>query len=140
MFSFTADSIALTHKPKQLTLTVVGFVFSTPFTATTVCQLTPVSVFRCLLPQIADYCYRCRSLSTSVEFMSHPLSSLSVEVLGPILFIMYTADLIALVEPHDLCPQLYADDMQIYGSCYQQLYMISNNVCLRAWMMGGVES
>jgi len=38
-------------------------------------------------------------------------------VLGPILFIMYTVDLTALVEHHGLCPHLYADDMQIYGSC-----------------------
>jgi len=38
-------------------------------------------------------------------------------VLGPILFIMYTGDLIALLERHGLCPHLYADDMQIYGSC-----------------------
>jgi len=38
-------------------------------------------------------------------------------VCGPILFIMYTVDLIALVERHGLCPHLYMADMQIYGSC-----------------------
>jgi len=38
-------------------------------------------------------------------------------VIGPILFIMYTVDLVALVERHGLCPHLYANDMQIYGSC-----------------------
>jgi len=32
-------------------------------------------------------------------------------VLGPVLFIMYTVDLVALVERHGLCPHLYADDM-----------------------------
>ena len=38
-------------------------------------------------------------------------------VLGPILFILYTADLIGIVEQHGFCPHLYADDMQVYGSC-----------------------
>jgi len=38
-------------------------------------------------------------------------------VLGPILFLLYTADLIAVVERHGFCPHLYADDSQVYGSC-----------------------
>jgi hypothetical protein len=38
-------------------------------------------------------------------------------VLGPVLFVLYTADLIHLIERHSLHPHLYADDTQVYGSC-----------------------
>ena len=38
-------------------------------------------------------------------------------VLGPILFLLYTADLIGLVTRHGLCTHFYADDTQVYGFC-----------------------
>ena len=38
-------------------------------------------------------------------------------VLGPILFIIYTADLAEIVADHGLSSHQYADDSQIYGSC-----------------------
>jgi hypothetical protein len=38
-------------------------------------------------------------------------------VLGPILFLLYVADLLQLVKLHQLQPHAYADDTQIYGFC-----------------------
>jgi len=37
--------------------------------------------------------------------------------IGPILFLLYTAELCSLIQGHGLSPHLYADETQIYGSC-----------------------
>ena len=38
-------------------------------------------------------------------------------VLGPLLFILYTTDVFKIVSSYDLNSHMYADDVQIYGSC-----------------------
>ena len=38
-------------------------------------------------------------------------------VLGPILFLLYSADVLRLIRSHQLHPHAYADDSQIYGFC-----------------------
>jgi hypothetical protein len=45
------------------------------------------------------------------------LASYECNILDPILFILYTADLVGLIDLLGLHPHLYADDTQIYGSC-----------------------
>ena len=38
-------------------------------------------------------------------------------VLGPLLFVLYISDIVQLVENHNLNIHLFADDVQVYGSC-----------------------
>jgi len=62
----------------------------------------------------------------------------------PILFLLYTADLLQLIRRHHLHPHVYADDTQNYGSCHpseagmlqQQLSTCVDEVA--HWMMSNL--
>ena len=59
-------------------------------------------------------------------------------VLGPLLFILYTVDLIELIRSQDLCPHLYADDTQLYGSCRPgQVSSLAENVARCVELVAG---
>ena len=60
-------------------------------------------------------------LLSQINIASHrrPVWS-ATGILGPILFLVYTSDLLWLVETNNLCPHLYADDTQVHGVCRAQ--------------------
>jgi len=55
-------------------------------------------------------------------------------VLGLILFLLYTADLLQLVRGHHLTQHAYADDLQIYSECRP-----ADVVCLQDSMSACVD-
>jgi len=71
-----------------------------------------LSSFRSYLHGRSQYVRRSMQKSS---VMHPPCGVPQGSVLGPILFIMYTADLVLAVEQHDFCPHLYADDTQVDG-------------------------
>jgi len=55
-------------------------------------------------------------------------------VLGPILFLLYVADLLKLIKRHQLVPHAYAKDIQIYGFCRpSSVNCLADSVGLHWW-------
>ena len=56
-------------------------------------------------------------------------------ILGPILFVMYTVDLLMVIKNYGLSPHMYADDTQAYGSCRPSATKVSEcEEAITSWM------
>jgi len=68
-----------------------------------------------VLARCRTHCIRCGDLKSTPPAVLFGVSQ--GLALGPILFLLYTADLLRLVESHGSCVHLYAD--HCYGFCHQ---------------------
>jgi hypothetical protein len=75
---------------------------------------TAIQWFRSYLTGQSQYVRRVSVKSSIVQLVCRvPQGS----VLGPVLLVLFTVDLIRLIKRHSLHPHLYADDTPAYGSC-----------------------
>ena len=80
--------------------------------------------FRSYLTGRAQYVRRGKNQASTMKVLyGLPQGS----VLGPLLFILYTADLITVIESSGLRPHLYADDTQIQDSCIASMPQTSSS-------------
>jgi hypothetical protein len=75
---------------------------------------TAIEWFHLYLTERSQYV---RSVSVKLSIVRLVCGVPQGSMLGPVLFILYTDDLIHLIERHSLHPHLYADNTQVYGSC-----------------------
>jgi hypothetical protein len=75
------------------------------------------SVLRWFHSYLTDRSQAVRRRGSDSTRQSVPQGVPQGSVLGPILFLLYTADLLTLIEGQGFRPHLYADDTQVYASC-----------------------